>query len=374
MTTAKDHQVRHLIPVGWEPNKEKWPVRTEDDLAFFGKSALRRMIAFWQDACRDLLTSAQEQRKTARELKAAHFKPAALGSAFEMPAFERVDLNQFDTPTPVDYRSFSREPSATSYQVCGWCQHNGREGRLEEITTCELERDHLPAPERQLIPVEAIVRYRSLAGKTDRRSLARRERLDGQHPGVREAAEKDSEPAPAKRVRSFYTPCLFKTATRKTWETIIRYEQDIGASRAQEARTIARKVIPRLQRILRRAEEKPLLPRYRPEDYFDVNDPVIVYRDTRPAGIPPFLRGHVVARKGGRLDVCFAEKLRGNTLLHGYGLRFDVRDESILRATDFDYMCTHPDFLRLWAATRPHGYVAMHGPNIFHASYVWTGP
>lgn len=300
-----------LIPTYWHGDR----VSTEDDLIFIGSKNLEHLKRYWRSTERSLSKRVKAAQadidllagKTLEDIK-------AMAAEYENPDFSRIGVlkgNWGDDLEPLDDASVERKYGATTFNVCGWCQHC-RGGSLRHnyhITT------YCP-----LIPRQLGNGVGSCGNATFR----------------------------------FNTPCALANGTQELLDACVEH------LKAHKAQLVARKqraasYASYLAKVMRKAEEKPYFASLRPRDWFNVGDRVVffnsVFDDALSDTVETFVSGKVI--KGYRyrnddVSVCADEPFFVGDC-GGYDRVFEYLSPKVLHSWEFDYLKTHPDYLRLWA-------------------------
>lgn len=336
--------INKLVPSSWGLQLE-----TEDDLRDFGKDLVQALGRHWSEfrANQDRFKERLQQMLQTLEDAAEH--PGSLGGPQNLP-FPRIVMDSDGDPMPLDPESLTRGPGSTTLEACGWCKF--REGGtfrngIALTTACGFET---AAMREQLIPGEAIMRYRRTLPDKSNDASAERARLDAEHPGIRENAnETVRDELAGRRVRRFYTPCFLKVAPRETLQTC--YDDIMRQLDEQEP---AKEVVAYLYGLEARAPKKPLLPVRRPKWHFQVNNPVICYVGTMPGRISEgaFVKGYVVSVTEEGVMVCCDEQIQDGTSplhpLQGYGYAGATERPEIMHPYEFDFLCGDAAFAERW--------------------------
>lgn len=143
---------------------------------------------------------------------------------------------------------------------------------------------------------------------------------------------------------------------------------------------MVRSVIGKLEALKRKAEKKPVFPRFRSSyEHFKEGDPVICFVGDWPTGpetpkklinlewVHGTMRGQV-SFIGTRYGVRYALQVHDGGYLDGHGGDYFVVDPHVLHVWEYDYLASHPEYLRMWAnhsadyaRTPPHIYYSLRG-------------
>lgn len=300
-----------LIPEYWHGIY----VPTEEDLVFIGKRNIEYLKQYWRGQERSLAKQVKEAQadidllagKTPEDIK-------AMATKYENPEFPSIGVmaNSWgNDPEPLDADSINREPGATTFNVCGWCEHCGggtcRYGY--HITTC--------CP---LIP----------------RQLGNGETWGGND-----------------KFR-FNTPCALANGTQELLDTCVEHLKVRKAnlvSRKQQAGTYA----SYLAEVMVRADDKPYFAYHRPHDWFNIDDPVMFFTSefdtvlSNKANL--FVSGKVIngyRHHDGCVSVCADEPFHSGEYCNGCGSGFGMSRPEVLHVWEYEYLKTHPDYLKVW--------------------------
>lgn len=300
-----------LIPECWHGIY----VPTEADLLFIGSKNIEYLKQYWRITERGLSRSVKEAQadidmlagKTPEDVK-------AMAAEYENPVFSRIgvkDDSWGDDPEPLDAESINRKPGATTFNVCGWCKHcGGGSCRYNyHITT------YCPLIPRQLGNGETW----------------------GGNPKFR-----------------FNTPCALANGTQELLDTCVEHLKARKAklvAQKQQAASYARY----LTRTMKQAEEKPYFAYHRPHDWFNIDDRVMFFTSDFDGVFPGkaniFVPGKVIngyRHHDGGVSACADEPYHSGDYLEGRGSSFGTARPEILHVWEYEYLKTHPDFLKVW--------------------------
>ncbi|MCC6934482.1 MAG: hypothetical protein IT406_02195 [Candidatus Yanofskybacteria bacterium] len=297
-------EVRALIPDDW-----RLPCLTMHDVLFTGQANIRQMVRFWRHRAKE---HAEDIKRADKLLKALHGKTAsdfrALARRFVDPHFPlrgRYVENGHDGPIePMDGLSRARSAGATTFNVCGWCEHTTGDRQRFNYTisgACEFQKVSGVSPEEHLFDSRCFLPNASGALMGEIRS------------GL-----------VAARARS------------------------VGAKRVVDQKI--RVLLP----LCTQAEKKPVFPARRPHDWFRVGNKVVFYaacevngrhwNEFIPGTVVGGLRHHdgLVYVRLGRIPRWFPR---------GMDIESGQYNPAIMLAWEFDYLCAcaHNNFLHLWA-------------------------
>lgn len=290
-------------------------VPTEEDLIFIGSKNIEYLKQYWRS----------EERSLSKQVKAAQADIdllagktpddiKALAAKYENPDFPSIGLLEDSwggDPEPLDAASINRESGATTFNVCGWCEHCGggtcRYGY--HITT------YCPLIPRQLGNGE----------------------IWGSHEKFR-----------------FNTPCALANGTQELLDTCVEY------LRARKAQLVARKqqaasYASYLAEVMSKAEEKPYFASHRPCEHFNLGDPVMFFTSSSERTIPgkanTFISGKVIngyRHHDGCVSACADEPYHTGEYCDGCGAGFGMSRPEILHTWEYEYLKSHPDYLKVW--------------------------
>lgn len=92
------------------------------------------------------------------------------------------------------------------------------------------------------------------------------------------------------------------------------------------------------------AEPKPLLATIRPDRWFNDGDEALLKKNA-------FVTGKVVAgckQHEGYVSILANEKVHTGDNQDGHGLSFAARDPRIMKVREYNYLKSHPDYLKTW--------------------------
>lgn len=296
-------EVAALIPQYWDLTAS-----TIEQIIFLGQITISEMIRSWRDTVNSL---ASEIKNVNKKLTFLQGKGAAdirkIAKRYENPEFPQIGVYKdrwVNDPEPLDTASINRKYGATTFNFCGWCKHaDGGSCRYNyHITT---------------------------------------------YCGIKNAAGlRDDE-------RRFNTPCFFKEAPEKVFDEI-RTGLACERERLIEKKRETDKKIKFLRALKKRAEKKPAMPNHRPDDWFNVDDPVVCYvgqwkerivRDNfAPARVIDGYRHH-----DGCVSVRYKERVHSGEYLEGHGGGYDMSRPEVMHSWEFEYLLGHPDFASLWS-------------------------
>jgi len=295
---------QHLVPQYWNLT-----LRSMEDVIFLGKVNINQMIKSWRWKAESELGSDEKARELARFLEgrtAEDFQEMA--KEYENPKFPSVEVPKdswVKENEPTDADSIIRKRGATTFNVCGWCEHtSGGSCRYNYMISgsCEFE-NYLRA---------------------------------------------------GQSAKKFYTPCFLPHVQPAYLEKLIKSMNHRSCEAKSDYEAILMK-IEILERALGEAEEKPALPDRRPSDWFDIGDPLVCYvgawkgnkklteADIAVATVIEGYRHH-----DGCVSVCYDEKIHDGEYLEGRGGGYGMSRPEIMHQWEFEYLCEHPDFARLW--------------------------
>lgn len=300
-----------LIPEYWHGIY----VPTEADLIFIGSKNLEYLKQYWRSEERSLSKQVKEAQsdidllvgKTPEDIK-------AMAAKYENPDFPRIGVLEDswgDDPEPLDAASINREPGATTFNVCGWCEHcgGGTCRHSYHITT------YCPLIPRQLGNGETW-------GGNDK--------------------------------FRFNTPCALANGTQELLDTCVEH------LKARKANLVARKqraaaFASYLAEVMNKAEEKPYFASHRPHNWFNLDDCVMFltgdFESVLPGKAKIFVSGKVIngyRHHDGCVSVCSDEPFHTGECCDGCGSGFGTARPEVLHNWEFEYLKTHSDYLKVW--------------------------
>lgn len=300
-----------LIPEYWHGIY----VPTEEDLVFIGKRNIEYLKQYWRGQERSLAKQVKEAQadidllagKTPEDIR-------AMATKYENPEFPSIGVmtNSWgNDPEPLDADSINREPGTTTFNVCGWCEHCGggtcRYGY--HITT------YCPLIPRQLGNGEAW-------GGNDK--------------------------------FRFNTPCALANGTQELLDTCVEHLKARKAnlvSHKQQAGAYA----SYLAEVMAKADDKPYFACHRPYDWFNIDDPVMFFTSEFDTVLPNkanlFVSGKVIngyRHHDGCVSVCADEPFHSGEYCNGCGSGFGMSRPEVLHVWEYEYLKTHPDYLKVW--------------------------
>lgn len=300
-----------LIPEYWHGIY----VPTEANLIFIGSKNIDYLRRYWQDQASSLSERVKAAQadidllagKTPEDIK-------AMAAEYENPEFPHVGVrkdNWAGEPEPLDAASINRKYGATTFNVCGWCKHcGGGSCRYNyHITT------YCPLIPRQL--------------------------GNGETWGGNEQFR-------------FDTPCALKSGTQELLDTCVEHLKARQAqliSRQQQAASYA----DYLEQVMTQAEEKPYFASHRPHDWFNLDERVTFFTSDFEGVLPDkaktFVPGKVIngyRHHDGGVSACADEPYHTGEYCNGCGSSFGTARPEILHDWEFDYLKSHPDYLKVW--------------------------
>ena len=246
--------------------------------------------------------------KTVKDIK-------AMAAEYEHPEFPKIGISNApggwsQEPEPLDVDSINRKPGMTTFNFCGWCKHCGgglcRYG-YHITTTCSL------------IP-EVLINGRGTYGYDEFR---------------------------------FNTLCAIANGTQEFLETCVEYLKTKLAGLVAKKAEIS-EYVRFIAKAMKQAEEKPYLAGHRPADWFELGDEVVCFisKDFENAlkkGI--FVTGKVIDgyRHGdGCVSVCADEQVHTGGYCDGCGLGYGLSRPEVMHKWEYEYLKTHPDYLKVW--------------------------
>lgn len=310
-----NRDLKQLIPDGW-PGIE---VETEQDLIFLGKLNLEVLKQHWRGverAEKARMRKTQELIDLLSDKTPMDFQEMAKG--YEEPGFTEIAVPKdgWGVPTPMDAKSINRKHGATTFNVCGWCKYNAGGPCMHN---CCLETDC------QLVPSTLL-----------------------------------TEEEQGKYQKRFDSPCILKAdgdmLIRSMLIRIARYYHIGTMERIKLVKTDAASRARYLTRIAKEAEEKPLLPLYRPHEWFKAGDEVRWFASTGDLKLLPgkggkFYAGKVVdgyRYQSGAVSVFTDEKICDSDWLQGQGVWCGTLRPEVMHLWEYEYLRTHADFLGVW--------------------------
>lgn len=300
-----------LIPEYWNGIY----VPTEEDLIFIGSKNIEYLKQYWRSEERSLSKRVKEAQadidllagKTPEDIK-------AMAAQYENPDFPSIGVLEdswCDDPEPLDAASINRKSGTTTFNVCGWCEHcgGGTCRHSYHITT------YCPLIPRQLGN-----------GETWGGNLKFR----------------------------FNTPCALANGTQELLDTCVEY------LKARKAKLVAQKQQAAsyacyLTRIMSKAEEKPYFASHRPYDWFNIDDRVMFFTSDFDGVLPEkaktFVPGKVIngyRHHDGCVSACADEPYHTGDYCEGCGAGFGMSRPEILHDWEFEYLRSHPDYLKVW--------------------------
>ena len=290
-------------------------VPTEADLIFIGSKNLEGLKQYWQSEECSLFKQVKTTQthidllfgKTPEDIK-------AIAAEYENPDFPKVSVLPDawdDDPEPLDAASINRKSGATTFNVCGWCNHcSGGTCRYNyHITTfCPL------------IP----------------RQLGNGETWDN-NPKFR-----------------FNTPCALANGTQELLDTCVEYLKACKATLVSKMQRAAA-YVGYLAEVMKKAEEKPYFADCRPYDWFNIGDSVkflvSTFDNILPGKANTFISGKVIngyRHHDGCVSVCADEPFHTGEYCDGCGSGFGASRPEILLDWEFTYLKEHPDYLKVW--------------------------
>ena len=115
------------------------------------------------------------------------------------------------------------------------------------------------------------------------------------------------------------------------------------------------KSIDTVMAAMKQAESKPLFATIRSDRWFNVGDEVVCFiQDDGDEALlkkNTFITGKVVAgckQHEGYVSILANEKVHTGDNQDGHGLSFAARDPRIMKVREYNYLKSHPDYLKMW--------------------------
>jgi hypothetical protein len=153
--------------------------------------------------------------------------------------------------------------------------------------------------------------------------------------------------------RQFNSPCLFQSASHNY---ISQVRQGLRAQQGEviKAKAMIDKKIKTLLVLEKRAQEKPVLPRYRPDEWFKAGDKIVCFIGNLPERIvPQHFASAVITGNRGYGDshiLCCDERVHSGKALDGRAVYFSTCRPDVMRDWEFEYLLEHPDFAQFWSS------------------------
>ncbi len=288
-----------LIPDWWELE-----VSSVENILFLGSGTIRSMIISWRQSAWHLVP----QIKRASDMLEIGNSVSIVEIAknYENPTFTEIGFPRDDPDgkvIPLDAASIMRKEGATNFNVCGWCDFS--EGgytcyNINALSSCEFDIS---------------------TGK--------------------EKAE-----------RRFDCPCFLKEAPTEVFDQI-RAELKKSLGELVEQKKDIDNKIKSLLSIERAAEKKPVVPPYRPHNWFKIGDEVVCRLGGPEKLIIPeqFIVGKMMGEYECYISVCHYERVYAGPNLEGYGLDYNRYSPDIMNIWEYEYLLAHPEFAKIWAKT-----------------------
>jgi hypothetical protein len=172
--------------------------------------------------------------------------------------------------------------------------------------------------------------------------------------------------------KKFNTPC-FLLSVDKELLSGIRTHLSIKRDTAKFDKKTVDAKITFLKALEKKAEKKPALPAHRPCEWFNIDDPVMCYlAEFKDVCIPDvFTTAKVISgyrHHDGCVSVCYDKKVHEGKYLDGKGGGYGVSRPEVMHKWEFDYLCEHPDFARLYFMDGTGKYIKDHEPRKFLAA------
>lgn len=302
---------QNLIPEYWHGIY----VPTEEDLIFLGSQNITYLKTYWESEGRGLAASIRRAEddinllagKTPDDIK-------MMAAGYDDPKFPKIGVPADawgNNPEPLDAASINRKAGATTFNVCGWCEHHGG-------GTCRYNY-HI----------------------TTYCPLIPREFGNGERYGANEEFH-------------FNTPCALKNGTQGLLDACVKYLE------ARKAKLVARQqqvadYVSYLARIANEAEEKPYFAYHRPYDWFNLDDHVMFFisdfNGVLPEKVNTFVSGRVIngyRHHDGCVSVCANEPFHSGEYCDGCGSGYGASRPEVLNCWEYEYLKSHPNYLKVW--------------------------
>ena len=301
-----------LIPEYWD-----LPVEEEKDIVFLGQVTVQQMVNRWRSALKsqDRRVEQIEERLhllqdndilSLREVAEGYVNPTDI-----VVGHDESGWGGGENREPLDRASLERESDATTLNICGWCKHAS--GGLCRYnfhieTRCSFEED---------------------AGTGDHDD------------------------------RVFDSPCFIRTADDRRLNDL-RHGIEGKLNRLRLERHETAKKLRATVDLLRKTEVKPALPKHRPHDWFNVDDPVVCFiggwpDDAKSKRITAAEFELVTAKvidgyrhHDGCVSVRYDERVHNGDYLDGHGGGYGMSRPEILHPWELDYLLANPAFASLY--------------------------
>lgn len=295
--------ISYLLPDFW-PLKAK----NQEQIIFWGRHNIRMMIRSWRSVANSLSERIKKQQKLINLFKGkTQADIRQMAAKYKNPEFPKIGratgVGFSNEDEPLDPDSINRQRGATTFNVCGWCDHAGggsaRFGYLIS-TSCSLK---------------------SKAGLKAKGTV-------------------------------FNTPCHWLTAPQTELQRLVAgFSCEKGKLIAKKRKADA--AIKMLRVLEGQAEAKPIFPSWRPFDHFNLEHPIVLFLASWENAIVPdlFVRGVVIPgwrHHDGCVSFYTEKKIHNGANMDGHGGGGALSQSTIMEEWEFNYLVANPDFARIW--------------------------